>query len=253
MDEKLRSLEKSESLKKLKSLEELHFPNHATHFSKGVKLLLVRTKLFFRYLSVVFFLKGKRFFDILFSLSMIFLTSPVMLITAVAILIESGFPIFFSQKRMREENKVFSLLKFRSMCIDAEEKKKELLAQNEVSDGVIFKMKNDPRITRVGKFIRRYSIDELPQLFNILKGDMTLVGPRPPLEQEMKAYSIDDRKRLHVKPGLTGLWQVSGRSDTTFQKQVHLDESYIRSGSLKKDFIILLKTIPAVFKGRGSY
>lgn len=237
----------------LKDLERLYSSQHAMQLSKRKKLLLVRTKLFFRYLSVFFSLKTKRFFDILFSLSMIFITSPIMLITAVSILIESGFPIFFSQKRIREGNRVFSLLKFRSMCIDAESKKKELLEQNEVSDGVIFKMKNDPRITRVGKFIRRFSIDELPQLFNILKGDMTLVGPRPPLEQEIKAYSLDDKKRLHVKPGLTGLWQVSGRSETTFQKQVHLDESYIRSGSLKKDFIILLKTIPAVFKGRGSY
>ena len=237
----------------LKDLERLYSSQHAMQLSKRKKLLLVRTKLFFRYLSVFFSLKTKRFFDILFSLSMIFITSPIMLITAVSILIESGFPIFFSQKRIREGNRVFSLLKFRSMCIDAESKKKELLEQNEVSDGVIFKMKNDPRITRVGKFIRRFSIDELPQLFNILKGDMTLVGPRPPLEQEIKAYSLDDKKRLHVKPGLTGLWQVSGRSETTFQKQVHLDESYIRSGSLKKDFIILLKTIPAVIKGRGSY
>lgn len=237
----------------LKDLERLYSSQHAMQLSKRKKLLLVRTKLFFRYLSVLFSLKTKRFFDILFSLSMIFITSPIMLITAVSILIESGFPIFFSQKRIREGNRVFSLLKFRSMCIDAESKKKELLEQNEVSDGVIFKMKNDPRITKVGKFIRRFSIDELPQLFNILKGDMTLVGPRPPLEQEIKAYSLDDKKRLHVKPGLTGLWQVSGRSETTFQKQVHLDESYIRSGSLKKDFIILLKTIPAVFKGRGSY
>ena len=239
--------------KELKDLERLYSSQHAMQLSKRKKLLLVRTKLFFRYLSVLFSLKTKRFFDILFSLSMIFITSPIMLITAVSILIESGFPIFFSQKRIREGNRVFSLLKFRSMCIDAESKKKELLEQNEVSDGVIFKMKNDPRITKVGKFIRRFSIDELPQLFNILKGDMTLVGPRPPLEQEIKAYSLDDKKRLHVKPGLTGLWQVSGRSETTFQKQVHLDESYIRSGSLKKDFIILLKTIPAVFKGRGSY
>lgn len=237
----------------LKDLERLYSSQHAIQFSKRKKLLLMRTKLFFRYLSVLFSLKTKRFFDILFSLSMIFITFPIMLITALSILIESGFPIFFSQRRIREGNRVFSLLKFRSMCIDAESKKKELLEQNEVSDGVIFKMKNDPRITRVGKFIRRFSIDELPQLFNILKGDMTLVGPRPPLEQEIKAYSLDDKKRLHVKPGLTGLWQVSGRSETTFQKQVHLDESYIRSGSLKKDFIILLKTIPAVFKGRGSY
>jgi lipopolysaccharide/colanic/teichoic acid biosynthesis glycosyltransferase len=131
--------------------------------------------------------------------------------------------------------------------------KDQLLEQNESKGGVIFKMKNDPRVTPIGRFIRRFSIDELPQLINVLKGDMSLVGPRPPLPREVMEYTLEDRKRLHVKPGITCLWQIKGRSEIPFQEQVQLDLEYIRSQGLKNDLIILLKTIPAVLSGRGAY
>ena len=127
------------------------------------------------------------------------------------------------------------------------------MEQNESKDGVIFKMKNDPRVTPIGKFIRRFSIDELPQLINVLKGDMSLVGPRPPLPREVAEYTLEDRKRLHVRPGITCLWQIKGRSEIPFRQQVQLDLEYIRSQGLKNDLIILLKTIPAVISGRGAY
>jgi lipopolysaccharide/colanic/teichoic acid biosynthesis glycosyltransferase len=143
--------------------------------------------------------------------------------------------------------------KFRSMYIDAEQRKAELDRQNEMAGGVTFKMKRDPRITRVGRFIRKASIDELPQLWNVLKGDMSLVGPRPPVPKEVDKYSLADRRRLEVIPGITCIWQVSGRSDIPFPEQVKLDVEYIESQSLWTDVVILLKTIPAVFLGRGAY
>ena len=139
------------------------------------------------------------------------------------------------------------------MVMNADKLKDELKADNESSDGVIFKMKKDPRITRTGKFIRRFSIDELPQLFNVLIGDMSLVGPRPPVPKEVNEYTLEDRKRLHVTPGITCIWQVTGRSDIPFKEQVELDKQYIKSRSLKNDIIILLKTIPAVITGKGAY
>ena len=139
------------------------------------------------------------------------------------------------------------------MYVDAEARRARLEAQNESSDGVIFKMKHDPRITRCGRFIRRFSIDELPQIVNVLIGDMSLVGPRPPLPREVDLYTLEDRKRLQVTPGLTCLWQISGRSDIPFAKQVQLDKEYIRSQSFWRDILILLKTIPAVLTGRGAY
>ena len=139
------------------------------------------------------------------------------------------------------------------MYIDAEARKAELMKLNESKDGVIFKMKRDPRITPVGRFIRKFSIDELPQLFNVLFGDMSLVGPRPPLPSEVKTYSIEERKRLNVVPGITCLWQVSGRSELPFQEQMALDKQYIASRSAWKDFMILLKTIPAILSGKGAW
>jgi lipopolysaccharide/colanic/teichoic acid biosynthesis glycosyltransferase len=139
------------------------------------------------------------------------------------------------------------------MYLDAEARKAELLKHNESSDGVIFKMKQDPRITPVGRFIRKFSIDELPQLFNVLLGDMSLVGPRPPVPQEVAHYTLDERKRLNITPGITCLWQVSGRSELPFRQQMALDKEYIASRSAWKDFLILLKTIPAILTGRGAY
>ncbi len=139
------------------------------------------------------------------------------------------------------------------MYMDAEQRKNELLKRNESADGVIFKMKKDPRITPVGRVLRKSSMDELPQLFNVLLGDMSLVGPRPPLPQEVMKYSLEDRKRLNVIPGLTCLWQISGRSDIPFNRQVELDKEYIHSRGIRKDLVILLKTVPAILTGRGAY
>jgi lipopolysaccharide/colanic/teichoic acid biosynthesis glycosyltransferase len=135
----------------------------------------------------------------------------------------------------------------------AEADKQKILFQNESKDGVIFKMKEDPRITSVGKFIRKYSIDELPQFFNVLEGSMSLVGPRPPLPDEVKEYTLEDRKRLHITPGITCIWQIAGRSNIPFKQQVSLDEEYIKNRGFFRDIVILLKTIPAVLTGRGAY
>jgi len=209
--------------------------------------------LFFWKFTVQFSYALKRFLDILFSLLALIILSPLFLVLAILIKLTSPGPIFFVQVRIGQYGRSFCFFKFRSMYIDAEQRKQELMAQNESADGVIFKMKNDPRITPIGRIIRKTSMDELPQFLNVLFGDMSLVGPRPPVPSEVKEYSIEARKRLNVKPGLTCLWQVSGRSDIPFKEQVKLDKEYISSRSLKSDFLILLKTIPAILSGRGAY
>ena len=171
---------------------------------------------------------------------------------ALAIKLESKGPVFFSQVRIGKNGRRFKMYKFRSMYIDAEERKKELMAQNEVK-GLMFKMDNDPRITKVGQFIRKTSIDELPQFFNVLKGDMSLVGTRPPTVDEFEQYNIYYRRRLSITPGLTGMWQVSGRSDIKdFDDVVKLDLKYIDEWSLKQDVKILMQTIWVVLFGKGS-
>lgn len=195
----------------------------------------------------------KRFMDILIASVSIIIGSPIFLCTALLIKITSPGPIIFSQVRVGKYGRHFIFYKFRSMYIDAEARKAELLQYNESSDGVIFKMKNDPRITPVGRFIRKFSIDEMPQLFNVLLGDMSLVGPRPPLPDEVKSYTIEERKRLNVSPGITCIWQVSGRSELPFQQQMALDKQYIASRSARNDFLILLKTIPAILTGKGAW
>ncbi len=195
----------------------------------------------------------KRTFDIISSLILLFLLSPIFLLTAMAISLESPGSVLFTQSRVGKDGKYFNFFKFRSMYTGADTFKKELQHQNESSDGVIFKMKSDPRVTTIGKFIRKFSIDELPQLFNVLTGDMSLVGPRPALPEEVEKYSLEQRKRLHVTPGITCIWQVSGRSEIPFSGQVRLDIEYIRSTSMLKDIVILAKTIPAVFSGKGAY
>lgn len=194
----------------------------------------------------------KRGLDLLLATIALLLLFPLMLLTALAIRIESPGPVIFRQTRVGKWGKPFICYKFRSMCIDAETRKSELLRHNEV-DGPIFKMQSDPRITGVGRIIRKLSIDELPQLFNVLKGDMSLVGPRPPVPQEVKQYKFDHLRRLDAIPGLTGLQQVSGRSDLSFERWVELDMQYIAHQSLRKDVEILLKTIPAVILGKGAY
>ena len=178
--------------------------------------------------------------------------SPLFITVSLIIKLTSKGDIFFVQKRVGLNGTIFNMYKFRSMVVNAEDLKEKLMKENESKDGVTFKMKNDPRVTRVGAFIRKTSIDELPQLLNVLKGEMSLVGPRPPVINEVKEYNVDDKKRLHAVPGITCIWQVSGRSSIPFKEQVKMDKEYIKSQSLFKDIILMLKTIPAVLLQRGS-
>ncbi len=195
----------------------------------------------------------KRFLDLTVAIAAMVALSPVLVVTALCVWVEDPGPVFYFQTRVGRNGRHFKFYKFRSMKVNADKIKKDLLSQNESSAGVIFKMKKDPRITKVGRFIRKFSIDELPQLLNVLIGDMSLVGPRPPLPNEVEKYSLEERKRLHVIPGMTCLWQVSGRSDIPFTEQVMLDMKYIQSASFINDIILLLKTVPAVLTGKGAY
>lgn len=195
----------------------------------------------------------KRLMDIILAVLAFILGSPIFLLAAILVKMTSPGPIIFSQVRVGKYGRHFKFYKFRSMYIDAEARKAELLKLNESGDGVIFKMKRDPRITPVGRFIRKFSIDELPQFFNVILGDMSLVGPRPPLPSEVRTYTLEERKRLNITPGITCLWQVSGRSELPFSKQIALDKEYIASRSVWKDFLILLKTVPAILTGKGAW
>ena len=195
----------------------------------------------------------KRLMDIILSGVGMVLLSPVYLTIAVAVKLSSPGPVFFTQTRVGRYGRHFKFYKFRSMRQDAEAQKAALMAKNESKDGVIFKMKDDPRITKVGRFLRRTSLDELPQLWNVFIGDMSLVGPRPPVPSEVQEYTLEDRKRLDVIPGITCLWQIKGRSEIPFNEQVRLDKEYILAPSVWKDFLILLKTIPAILGGKGAY
>jgi exopolysaccharide biosynthesis WecB/TagA/CpsF family protein len=180
--------------------------------------------------------------------------SPLLALTAVAIRLESKGPALFRQARIGENGRAFVLYKFRSMHVDAEARRAALQRQNQHGvDGVTFKMKRDPRVTRVGRWLRRFSLDEVPQLWNVLKGDMSLVGARPPLPGEVERYTPAQRRRLAGKPGLTGLWQVSGRAELPFERQVELDVHYLENRHLLLDLAILLRTVPAVLTGRGAY
>ena len=194
----------------------------------------------------------KRFIDIIGGLVGLILTGIITLFLAPAIKLDSPGPVFFSQVRIGKNGRRFKIYKFRSMYIDAEERKKELEAQNEMN-GLMFKMENDPRVTKVGKFIRKTSLDEFPQFLNVLNGDMSLVGTRPPTENEFMQYNEHYRRRLSMTPGLTGLWQISGRSDIEdFDEVVKLDLRYIDNWSLTEDFKIILKTVGVVLFGRGA-
>ena len=195
----------------------------------------------------------KRAFDFVAALGGIVVLSPLFLAIALAVKFTSRGPVFFCQTRVGRNGRHFRFYKFRSMYADAEARKAALLKDNESADGVIFKMRDDPRITPVGRLLRRTSLDELPQLFNVLLGDMSLVGPRPPVPSEVRQYTLEDRKRLNAIPGITCLWQVSGRSDIPFRQQVRLDQDYIRSHSLLRDLSILLRTVPAILTGKGAY
>ncbi|MDQ0800071.1 sugar transferase [Arthrobacter sp. SLBN-112] len=195
---------------------------------------------------------AKRLFDISISSILIVALLPVMAIVALLIKIQDQGPVLFKQNRVGMEGKHFQMLKFRSMVTDAEERLILLKERNE-GNGVLFKIKNDPRVTSVGRVLRKLSLDELPQLFNIFAGSMSLVGPRPPLPSEVEEYEQDVRRRLLVKPGLTGLWQVSGRSNLSWQDSVRLDLYYVENWSLAGDLLILMKTFRAVFRGAGAY
>ena len=195
----------------------------------------------------------KRALDIVVSALGMILLAPVFLAIAIAVKLSSPGPVFFSQVRVGRYGRHFNFYKFRSMRQDAEALKDGLKGRNESKDGVIFKMKDDPRITKVGRFLRRTSLDELPQLWNVFIGDMSLVGPRPPVPSEVQEYTLEDRKRLDVIPGITCLWQIKGRSEIPFHEQVRLDKEYILAPGIWKDVVILLKTIPAIIGGKGAY
>lgn len=194
----------------------------------------------------------KRALDIVASVIGLIVLSPVFLIVSLAIKAEDRGPIFYSQVRLGKGQRPFKMYKFRSMIVDADKKLEKLLKQNEV-EGAMFKMKEDPRITRVGRFIRKHSLDELPQLLNVLTGDMSLVGPRPPLEREVASYSEYDKQRLIIKPGCTGFWQVTARNDVDFEGMVNLDLEYIERSSVLFDIGILFRTVVIVFKPNGAY
>ncbi|MEM7799872.1 MAG: sugar transferase [Chloroflexota bacterium] len=194
----------------------------------------------------------KRIFDFSVAGLALIALSPIMLIVALLVKLTSPGPIFFKQERVGKWGKTFYCFKFRSMYIDAEERKKELMKYNE-ADGPVFKMKNDPRVTSIGRFIRKTSLDELPQLINVIRGEMSLVGPRPAVPTEVDQYDFHTLGRLDAIPGITGLQQVSGRSNLDFTRWVELDLQYIEEQSLWTDIKILLKTIPAVLFSRGAY
>lgn len=196
---------------------------------------------------------AKRAFDVIVSASLLILLSPLFMILAVIIKLTDGGPVFFRQKRVGEHGIAFDFIKFRSMVMNAEALKSELLKQNKHSNSITFKMCRDPRVTWIGRVLRKTSLDELPQLWNVLKGEMTLVGPRPAVIAEVLKYNAVERRRLACTPGLTCIWQVSGRADLDFQQQVALDLRYIRERGVWLDIKLMAMTIPAVLSGKGAY
>jgi Sugar transferases involved in lipopolysaccharide synthesis len=180
------------------------------------------------------------------------LLAPLLAAAAIAIRVGSPGPVLFRQVRIGKAGRRFVMYKFRTMVVDAESRKHELVDLNH-GDGVLFKMRSDPRVTPVGRWMRRLSIDELPQLINVVRGEMSLVGPRPPLPEEVAVYPSDMRRRLAVSPGLTGLWQVSGRSDLSWEESVRLDLRYVENWSFSLDLVILLRTLSAVCRSSGAY
>ena len=194
---------------------------------------------------------AKRLFDVVLALSIMIVTLPIQVLAAIAIACTSRGPVFFRQIRVGKDGELFELFKFRTMYADAEQRKASLLQHNE-ADGPLFKMKDDPRITPVGRLLRKLSIDELPQLLCVLLGSMSMVGPRPALPAEFDQWDEDVCDRLRVLPGLTGMWQVSGRSDSSFETYKRLDLYYVDNWSLLHDLKICLRTIPVVLRGSGA-
>ncbi|RKQ34166.1 sugar transferase [Kocuria tytonis] len=220
---------------------------HTTQLA-GLPLIHVATPRFTRAKKIV-----KRLIDIVGSLSALIILSPLMLVLGLLVRLHDGGPAFFAQERVGIDGTRFKMLKFRSMYTDAEERKAALLATNESDGGVLFKMKDDPRVTRPGRWMRRYSLDELPQFINVLNGTMSLVGPRPPLASEVDKYEQHVYRRLRVRPGITGLWQVSGRSNLDWNQTVRLDLYYVENWSPVQDMVIMLRTVRAVFASDGAY
>jgi exopolysaccharide biosynthesis WecB/TagA/CpsF family protein len=196
---------------------------------------------------------AKRLIDIVGSITLLVTLSPILLALALLVKATSRGPSFFTQIRVGEQGRLFKMYKFRSMCADAELLRDGLAGYNEMADSVTFKIKDDPRRTSIGSFMRRWSLDELPQLWNVLKGDMSLVGPRPPLPQEVEQYTLTQRRRLDAIPGLTCIWQVSGRCEIPFDQQVELDVDYIERQSISLDLMLMFQTIAAVLQRRGAY
>lgn len=201
-----------------------------------------------------YFYRGiKRLFDVVASSIGVVVISPVLLIIAICIKVDDPHgPVFYTQTRVGKDGHEFKIIKFRSMVSNADELLAKLQDQNEV-DGAMFKMKDDPRITRVGRVIRKYSLDELPQLINVLTGSMSIVGPRPPLVSEVEQYTEYDKQRLLVTPGATGMWQVGGRNDVDFDEMVRLDLTYIQNRSVWLDLKIMLETVKVMIKPNGAY
>ena len=201
-----------------------------------------------------FLLAVKRMLDIFGSLIGIIVSLPVMIITAIAIKMDSPGPVIFKQERVGQRGQIFHILKFRSMYMDAETRKQELMAQNEMGDSKLFKMKNDPRITKTGKIIRKTSIDELPQFFNVFIGNMSLVGTRPPTVSEVDQYDRQHFRRISIKPGITGIWQTNGRNEIKdFEKIVQMDVAYIENWSLLLDIKLMFKTVKVLLSKKGAY
>src|SRR5271157_4766101 len=193
----------------------------------------------------------KRGLDIVFSSLALTVLSPVLLAIAIVVKLDSHGPVFYSSERIGKKGRVFRCTKFRTMVRDAEKRRGDVMHMNE-RDGVLFKISNDPRITKVGRFLRKYSLDELPQFFNVLRGDMSVVGPRPPIASEVREYKLSHLRRLDVTPGITGLWQVQGRQDPSFDSYVSLDVTYIDNWSILLDVKIILRTVAVVLAGTGS-
>jgi len=195
---------------------------------------------------------SKRGLDLVGAVAGLLLAAPLMLIAIIAIKLDTPGPVFFRHVRLGKNGKPFAMLKFRSMYQDAAVMQTALVGHNDIP-GPVFKIRSDPRVTPTGKFIRKYSLDELPQLWHVLSGDMSLVGPRPPVPEEVARYEPWQRERLAVKPGLTCIWQVSGRSDFPFDEWVRMDIEYVRTRNMWQDLRLLLRTVPAVITGRGAY
>ncbi|MFZ1084142.1 MAG: sugar transferase [Terracidiphilus sp.] len=193
----------------------------------------------------------KRVFDTILSAIVILLLLPLLLVIAIAIKMDSAGPVFYLSDRLGKKGRIFRCIKFRTMVMDADKRRAEMMHLNE-REGILFKISDDPRITKLGRFLRKYSLDELPQFFNVLRGDMSIVGPRPPLGSEVREYKLSHLRRLDVTPGITGLWQVQARQDPSFDSYISLDVTYIENWSIWLDFQIILRTIGVVFAGTGT-